>query len=120
MKKNLSILLILFAQNINAQPGASTRLIHRFDSLLSADFKPSDPGGVVLISQKGTVIYRKAFGLADLEMEVPMRTNMVFNIASITKQFTAIAILQLAEQGKLALTDELIKYIPDYPVNENK
>src|SRR5690606_299216 len=48
---------------------------------------------------------------------VPMRPEMVFRIGSVTKQFTAIAILQLMEQGKLSLQDEITKYIPDYPMH---
>lgn len=91
-----------------------------FDRIISTEFKPEEPGGVVLIAQKGKVIYKKAFGMANLELNVPMKEEMVFNIASMTKQFTAVAVLQLAEQGKLSLQDEITKYLPDYSVNEQK
>ena len=89
-----------------------------FDRLISSQFKGQEPGGVVLISQRGKIIYRKAFGLANVELEVPMKEEIVFNIASITKQFTAVAILQLSEQGKLSLQDKLTKYLPDYPAGD--
>ena len=54
--------------------------------------------------------------MANMELNVPMQTNNVFRIGSITKQFTAIAILQLMEQGKLNLQDEITRFIPDYPM----
>jgi len=92
-------------------------LTAEFDRIISSDFKAQEPGGVVLVAQKGEVIYKKAFGMANVELGVPMREEMVFNIGSITKQFTAVAVLQLAEQGKLSVRDEITKYLPDYPVN---
>lgn len=88
-----------------------------YDSIIAAETRPGMPGGVALIARNGKIVYEKAWGLANLELEVPMQTDMVFCIGSITKQFTAIAILRLAEQGKLSLEDELTKYIPDYAVN---
>ena len=73
-----------------------------------------------MISKNGNVIYKKAFGLANLELNVPMITDNVIKIGSMTKQFTAISILMLSEQGKLNLEDEITKFIPDYPTNGNK
>lgn len=96
----------------------SQSLEKEYDIIATEIFKPNHPGGVVLISKKGNVTYKKAFGLANMELEVPMKTDMVFEIGSLTKQFTAVAILQLMEQGKLSLNDPITKYIPDYPVYE--
>jgi len=90
-----------------------------FDTILNKVFKQDGPGATVLVARKGEVIYKKAFGMADLELAVPMQIDMIFRIGSITKQFTAVAILQLAEQGKLALQDDIKKFIPDYPTNGN-
>jgi CubicO group peptidase (beta-lactamase class C family) len=73
------------------------------------------PGVVVEIARDGRVLKRKAYGVADIELNVPMRTDYIFEIGSITKQFTSVAVLQLMEQGKLSLTDTLGKYIPDAP-----
>jgi CubicO group peptidase (beta-lactamase class C family) len=95
-------------------------LTAEFDRIISSEFKAQEPGGVVLVARKGEVIYKKAFGMANVELDVPMREEMVFNIASITKQFTAVAVLQLAEQGKLSLQDEITKYLPDYPAGGQK
>lgn len=116
----LSLLISLTLNLIPVKGQQRTQLAAQFDKIISTEFKADEPGGVVLIAQKGKVIYRKAFGMANVELNVPMREEMVFNIASITKQFTAVAILQLAEQGKLSVQDEITKYLPDYPVNGQK
>ncbi len=95
--------------------GQDKKLVADLDKLLSARFTASTPGCAVLVARKGQVVYQKAFGSADLELNVPLQPAMVFEIASITKQFTAVAILQLAEQGKLSLQDSIQKYLPDFP-----
>jgi CubicO group peptidase (beta-lactamase class C family) len=69
--------------------------------------------------QKGKAIYKKAFGMADREWNVPNTVDTKFRIGSVTKQFTAACILQLAEQGKLSLDDKLSKYITDYPKGDS-
>ena len=97
-----------------AQPDA--QLSAEFDKLLSEQFKSDSSGCTALVARKGQIIYKKAFGMANIELNVPMQLDNVFRIGSITKQFTAIAILQLMEQGKLSLQDEITKFIPDYPV----
>jgi CubicO group peptidase (beta-lactamase class C family) len=103
----LSVGLSLFGQD--------KQMGKKLDQLLSAQFPPSQPGAAVLIAKQGQIIYKKAFGSADLQLKVPLNADMVFNIASITKQFTAVAILQLAEQGKISLQDSLQKFVPDFP-----
>lgn len=85
------------------------------DSLLQEKYPPNAPGATFLISKNGNIIYKKAFGLANLEHNVAMQTDNIFEIGSITKQFTAISILMLMEQGKLDLDDDITKYIKDYP-----
>ncbi len=89
----------------------------QYDLLLAKEFQSGAPGCVVLASRKGKVFYEKAFGLADLEMKVPNVVDTVFEIASNTKQFTALAIMQLVEQGKISLQDSIAAYIPDYPTD---
>ena len=86
-----------------------------FDNILEANYKPNQPGATALVYKNGQVIYRKGFGNANLELDVKMQADHVFEIGSITKQFTAIAILMLEEQGKLKVEDDITKYIPDYP-----
>lgn len=124
MKKIVTLLVSLFwcfsVNGFVASAQSATQLTVEFDKLVASEFKGQEPGGVVLITQRGKIIYKKAFGFANVELEVPMTAQIVFNIASITKQFTAVAILQLMEQGKLSLHDEITKYLPDYPVNGQK
>lgn len=71
--------------------------------------------GVVLLAKDGKPFFLEAFGLANRDLAVPNRTDTKFNIGSINKLFTQVAIAQLAAQGKLALTDTIRKYLPDYP-----
>ncbi|WP_374174975.1 serine hydrolase domain-containing protein [Flavobacterium tructae] len=92
----------------------------KIDQLIASKFQPENPGAVFLAVKKGEVVYRKAFGMANLEMDIKMKPESVFEIGSMTKQFTAVAVLMLAEQGKLKLDDEITKFIPDYPTNGNK
>ncbi len=70
--------------------------------------------GAVLVSEGGRVVYRKGFGLANMEWNIPNEADTKFRLGSITKQFTAMLILQLAEQGKLKLDGKLSDYLPDY------
>ena len=87
----------------------------RLDSILAASFGPEDPGAAVIVVQDGKTVLRKGYGLANLETRMPMRPDMVFQIGSVTKQFTSTAILMLVEQGKLSLDDDIRQYFPDYP-----
>lgn len=113
-KSVLTVLVLVCFISVKAQ-----YLEKEFDKIAYQTFSQNQPGGVILIAKKGNVLYKKAFGLANMELEVPMKTDMVFEIGSLTKQFTAVAILQLIEQGKLSLNDPITKYIPDYPIKEN-
>lgn len=116
MKRIIVLLLMGLAQYCSAQTNGLTDSL---DQLL-AGFRPDEPGGVVLIAKKGTILYRKAFGSAQMEHGIPMKPEMVFNIASMTKQFTAVGILQLVEQGKLSLKDSLSKFYPNWPFAQQK
>jgi CubicO group peptidase (beta-lactamase class C family) len=92
----------------------------QIDKLLSDVYKPGQPGAAVLVKKQGKVILRKGYGLANLELNVPIEPDMIFRLGSITKQFTAVAILMLAEEGKLSLQDEITKFLPDYPTQGSK
>ncbi len=85
------------------------------DAIFNQAYPNNSPGATVLIAKDDTILYRKAFGMANLELKVPMKPDNVLSLASITKQFTSVAILILMEQGKLGLKDPLSKYIADFP-----
>lgn len=107
--KLLTVALIAMTSFACAQTAS---LPAQFDQLLNPYFNSHEPGGVVLVAKGGQVIYQKAFGLADMELNVPVNDSMIFYIGSNTKQFTAVAILQLLEQGKIQLQDTIGKFIP--------
>jgi CubicO group peptidase (beta-lactamase class C family) len=77
--------------------------------------KPNEPGCAVAASQNGKVVVNKAYGSADLERNVPITPNTVFDAGSVRKQFVAAAILLLVEEGKLSLSDDVGKHIPQLP-----
>lgn len=71
--------------------------------------------GVVLIAKGEKTIYKRAFGYANMADKIPNKANTKFNLASMNKMFTGLAIMQLAEKGKLSLHDKVGKYLPDFP-----
>ncbi|MEI7595601.1 MAG: serine hydrolase domain-containing protein [Bacteroidota bacterium] len=71
--------------------------------------------GAVLISQHDTVVYKNAFGYADIKAKTSLSTNSTFQLASVSKQFTAAAIMLLQQRGELKYEDDLTKYLPDFP-----
>ena len=77
--------------------------------------KPNEPGCAVAVSQNGTMVVNKAYGSADLEHDVPITPNTVFDAASVTKQFVAAAVLLLVGDGKLSLSEDIRKYVPQLP-----
>ena len=77
------------------------------------------PGVEIFVKNKSKVLYHKAFGIADLESKNKLEINSVYDIASVSKEFTAISILQLVERKQLELTDDIRKFIPDFPTQEN-
>jgi CubicO group peptidase (beta-lactamase class C family) len=90
------------------------------DAMLREVYPPGEPGAAAIVVKEGQVVYRQAFGLANLELGVPMRADYLFRIGSITKQFTAVAILILVGESKLALDDDISKFLPDYPTHGHR
>lgn len=85
------------------------------DAHLKERVKGEMPGVAVLVSRDGQILYQGGYGYADLEHKVAITPETKFRIGSLTKQFTAAAILKLAEAGKLSIDDPLAKYFPDLP-----
>ena len=119
----LVIAALALGQPVSAQAPAQTAdkdLGAQVDKLLSDVYKPGQPGAAVLVKKQGKVILRKGYGLANLELNVLIEPDMIFRLGSITKQFTAVAVLMLAEEGKLSFQDEITKFLPDYPTQGKK
>jgi CubicO group peptidase (beta-lactamase class C family) len=90
-------------------------LPEKLDAIAAEAFAKGGPGGSVIVVMDGKILLRKGYGMADLELGVPAKPEMVYRIASMTKQFTAVAILQLVKEGKVKFGDPLSKYVPGYP-----
>ena len=89
--------------------------IKRLDSGLTALSQSGQFNGTVLYAEKGKPLYKKAFGITDIATGKALTTASSFNLASVSKQFIAVGILQLKEAGKLGLDDAVTKYIPQLP-----
>ena len=85
------------------------------DSLFADWSQPGHPGGSVAIMQEGEIIYSRAFGLASLEYQIPNTPGTLFNVASVSKQFTAYGILLLDEAGHISIDDDIRTYLPEMP-----
>jgi D-alanyl-D-alanine carboxypeptidase len=83
------------------------------EGLLAAAYPADAPGAAVLLRWKGEVVLRKGYGMAQMDLGIPVAPEHVFEIGSVTKQFTAAIVLRLAEQGKLTLQDPVTKFLPD-------
>jgi CubicO group peptidase (beta-lactamase class C family) len=126
MKYTFALAVILITQIVFGQEkktfpaetatfGISKPIESKLDSIFHQAYSANSPGATVLIAQNDKIIYRKAFGMANLELKSPMKPENVLQLASITKQFTSVSILMLMEQGKLSLNDPLSKYMADFP-----
>src|SRR6186713_272444 len=89
--------------------------VDKIDKLVATYAEYGQFNGSVLVAEKGKVIYKKGFGLADMEWNIPNQPDTKHRLGSITKQFTSMLILQLVEQGKLKLDVPISTYLPDYP-----
>jgi CubicO group peptidase (beta-lactamase class C family) len=88
----------------------------RVDSIVQHEMRLRRiPGVAVAVVQNGKVVLKKAYGLANLETETPLRTDAVFELASVTKQFTAAAIMLLVQDGKVRLDEPIATYIDNAP-----
>jgi len=89
------------------------------DNYMKAEENVNTFSGIVLVASEGKIIYEKAIGLADRELSVKNILQTKFQIGSLTKQFTACCILQLAENGKLSLDNKLSQYFPGFPKGDS-
>ena len=105
--------LLLIALQANAQ--ISEVQYQKIDSLFLEWNRPNHPGGAIGIMQNDQTAFSKAYGLASLEYLVPNTPGTIFNTGSVSKQFTAMGIVVLHQQGKLSVDDDIRIYLPDLP-----
>ncbi len=90
----------------------------RVDQVFAEWDRPDSPGCALAVIQDGKIIYKRGYGMANLEHNVPIKPETIFDIGSTSKQFTALSILLLARHGKLSLDDPIQKYLPEMPEYE--
>ena len=122
MQKYLSVLFLknigcafvalVFCTTLQAQSAKDTS--DKIEKIF-ARYKPQNPGAQLTVSRNGVILFSKAWGMANLENNIAMSMNNVTEAGSVSKQFTAAAILMPEMQGKLSLDDDIKKYIPDMP-----
>lgn len=121
-----SVFFLLSVYHINATgsvgkvPHAAGNLTTKVDSIVELHLETNQPGGVIGIISAGKVLLNRSYGLMDIEKKFKNDENTIFDIASVSKQFTAFAILGLEKEGKLDLDDNIRKWLPDLPDYEDE
>lgn len=116
----LMIVFALAAASLSAQVAAPVEepLTAQIDAMFAEAYPDADgPGAAMLVVDDGEVVYRSARGMANVELGVSLSADHVFRLGSITKQFTAAAVLLLEEQGKLSVDEPITEYLPDFPTH---
>jgi CubicO group peptidase (beta-lactamase class C family) len=114
MKKTL-ILSLFFIVTLSLK-SQIPEFANKIDSLVVSQFNNGGPGGVIGVIKDGKILYKKTFGLSNLDYRIPVTDSTLFNLASVSKQFTAFLVLLLEKEGKLNLDDTIQKYIPELKV----
>lgn len=99
-------------------PGDSLRIA--INRVFAAWTGTTAPGCAVGVSRNGNVIFENGYGMANLEHDIPITPASIFHVASVSKQFTAAAIMLLVRDGRLSLEDEVRKYVPEVPAYPQK
>jgi CubicO group peptidase (beta-lactamase class C family) len=109
-----AFLCCCLATTAQAQNGDDA-LAKKVDQLFAPWDKAESPGAAIAVIKDGAVVYKHGYGSANLEYNIPITAQTVFHVASVSKQFTAFAIVLLANQGKLSLDDDIRKHLPEVP-----
>ncbi|MGE5232491.1 MAG: serine hydrolase domain-containing protein [Acidobacteriota bacterium] len=100
----------------NAAPALDAAAQAAIDRLFARQVHPDGPGCALQVARDGEAVLARGYGMANLQFSIPNGPDVVYPIGSNSKQFTAMAILLLAEEGKLSLDDDIRKFLPDFPV----
>jgi len=113
----LIFFLITFLAASDNKKFDTEQQVKNIDRVLKESYLSAEPGAAVLVVERSKVIFKGGYGMANMELGVKIGPQMVFRIGSITKQFTATAIMMLVDEGKISLSDPLNKFFPKYPIN---
>src|SRR5208282_1819101 len=106
---------IFFASCLAQAQTLPPEVARQVDKVFENWDKPNSPGCALGVYKDGQIVYKRGYGIADLNDDVPITPSTVFHVASMSKQFTAASIVLLAQQGKLSLDDDVHKYLPELP-----
>jgi CubicO group peptidase (beta-lactamase class C family) len=113
MNKIISLIILVIFNTSYAQTNLDSNKKEVTDSILKSYCKPNEPGMAIGIVQNGKVIYKNAIGIADISNNLSITDSTVFNIASVSKQFTALLALMASEEGKISLEDDVTQHLPE-------
>jgi len=113
-KKILSFLVIITI-SLASQAQVESHIAIKLDTLFHDLNRTNSPGAAIGVFKDGQIFYMNEYGMADLEHAIPINEKTVFHVGSISKQFVAMSILLLQEQGKLSLDDDIHKYLSELP-----
>src|SRR5258705_4506707 len=113
----LLVLMIGVGAFAQSKQGAAAdkSITGKVDEIFARFGKPDSPGCALSVIKDGQIVYKRGYGMSNLEYGIPISPSSIFHIASISKEFTAMAIVMLAQQGKLSLDDDVRKYVPEVP-----
>ena len=115
LMKTRAALTLLFLAVISSPVLAQDGRTNRMDDLVREWSQPGTPGAAVAVVQNGIIVFEKGYGTANLEYNIPVTPTTVYHVASVSKQFTAMALVLLEIDGKLSLEDNVHKFLPELP-----
>jgi len=115
---NCRILLLIVLCSLSKIVSAQSGKIRQLDSLITNVYRSGEFNGNILVAEKGKIIYEKSFGLANEKTKKKLNVATTFELASVSKQFTAMGIVQLQKEGKISYDDLVSKYIPELKIYE--
>ena len=117
--KTMLLQLLAFGLALNSIAQTQAEQLKKIDTFLAHHQQLNSFNGTVLIAQHDKIIFQKGYGFQNMEKKIPNDTNSIFQIYSITKTFTSTLVFQLIEQKKLALTDKLTRFYPQFPKGDS-
>lgn len=109
------MLSLTLSVSVGAQAPAGKNITAEVDKIFAQWDKPDSPGCALAVIKDGNIVYKRSYGMANLDHDIPITPSTPFHVASVSKQFTAMAIALLAREGKLSLDDDVRKYVPEVP-----
>lgn len=113
MNKIITLLVFVVFNSSYAQTNLDINKNKNVDSILESYCKPHEPGMAIGIVQNGEILYKNSIGISNLSNNISITDSTAFNIASVSKQFTALIALMASEEGKISMQDDITKYLPE-------